>query len=169
MSQREAKSDRALRGMAKIARRLDPASTDNWLPPKPPHMHWSTYNRLVDKYNDYNARWARMALRCLGIRVSTPPQRLGASANLRRLRNRNRFQPKMPVPTAFAEKCRFRRLRRIANILRVSGARPASTDNWLPPKPPHMHWSTYNRLVDKYNDYNARWARMALRCLGIRV
>jgi hypothetical protein len=58
---------RALRGMQKIARRLDPEADDIWLPPKPPHMHWSTYNRLVDKYNDYDAKWAR-ALRRFGIR-----------------------------------------------------------------------------------------------------
>jgi hypothetical protein len=64
-SQVEAKADRALRGMQKIARRLDPEADDIWMPPKPPRMHWRTYGRLVDKYNRYDARWARMALRCL--------------------------------------------------------------------------------------------------------
>jgi hypothetical protein len=59
---------RAIRGMQKIARRLDPAADDIGMPSKPPHMHWSTYNRLVDKYNDYDARWASVVLRRLGIR-----------------------------------------------------------------------------------------------------
>jgi hypothetical protein len=66
-TQLETMNARALRGMQKIARRLDPEADDIWLPPKPPHMHWSTYNRLVDKYNDYDAKWAR-ALRRFGIR-----------------------------------------------------------------------------------------------------
>jgi hypothetical protein len=66
-SQVEAQADRALRGMQKIARRLDPEADDIWMPPKPPRMHWRTYDRLVDKYKTYDTRWARMALRCLRL------------------------------------------------------------------------------------------------------
>jgi hypothetical protein len=67
-TQLETMDARAIRGMQKIARRLDPAADDIGMPSKPPHMHWSTYNRLVDKYNDYDARWASVVLRRLGIR-----------------------------------------------------------------------------------------------------
>jgi hypothetical protein len=47
--------NRAHRGKAKIKERLigdcDPEEWD--LPPKPKWMRWSTYNRLVDRYDEY--------------------------------------------------------------------------------------------------------------------
>jgi hypothetical protein len=47
--------NRAHIGQAKIKSRLiaDP-DPDNWnLPPKPKGMHWSTYNRYVERYDAY--------------------------------------------------------------------------------------------------------------------
>ena len=58
---------RALRGMQKIARRLDPAGDDIWLPEKPKHLHWATYERLVERYGDYDAKWTSIAFRRLKI------------------------------------------------------------------------------------------------------
>src|SRR5215467_7573713 len=51
-SQRETEEDRATRAMMKIVRRLNPDDPDpcNDLPPKPPRMHWATYDRLVERY-----------------------------------------------------------------------------------------------------------------------
>jgi hypothetical protein len=57
-SQVESRSDRAIRGITRIVNRLDPEATCNDLPPKPKGMHWNTYNRLADKYQDYDNRWA---------------------------------------------------------------------------------------------------------------
>jgi hypothetical protein len=39
-------------------KRLDPEATCNDLPPKPNGKHWSTYDRLADKYQEYDNRWA---------------------------------------------------------------------------------------------------------------
>jgi len=58
-SQRETKEDRAMRAMLKIVRRLNPDDPDpcNDLPEKPLGMHWSTYDRLVDRFEGYNEQW----------------------------------------------------------------------------------------------------------------
>jgi hypothetical protein len=47
--------NRAHRGKAKIrARLIGDCDPDEWdLPPKPKWMRWSTYNRLVDRYDAY--------------------------------------------------------------------------------------------------------------------
>jgi hypothetical protein len=47
--------NRAHRGKAKIKKRLiGDCDPDEWdLPPKPKWMRWSTYNRLVDRYDAY--------------------------------------------------------------------------------------------------------------------
>jgi hypothetical protein len=53
------RDDRAHRGKAKIKSRLcsmgrfDP---DEWdFPPKPKWMRWSTYNRIEEKFNEYES------------------------------------------------------------------------------------------------------------------
>jgi hypothetical protein len=48
--------NRAHRGQAKIKQRLiGTCDPDEWdLPPKPKWMHWSTYNRLVDRFDSYD-------------------------------------------------------------------------------------------------------------------
>jgi hypothetical protein len=66
-TQLETMDARALRGMQKIARRLDPEGDDIRLPDKPKHMHWSMYERLAERYGVYDAKWARVAFRFLGI------------------------------------------------------------------------------------------------------
>jgi hypothetical protein len=68
-TQLETKDARALRGMQKIARRLDPEADDIWLPDKPKRMHLATYERLVERYGVYDAKWASVALRRLGILI----------------------------------------------------------------------------------------------------
>ena len=47
--------NRAHRGKAKIKRRLiGDCDPDHWeLPPKPKGMRWSTYNRLVERFDTY--------------------------------------------------------------------------------------------------------------------
>ena len=55
--------------MFKIVRRLDPKEQINELPPKPKGMHWSTYNRLVDRYERHSARWNAEAIRRFGGHV----------------------------------------------------------------------------------------------------
>jgi hypothetical protein len=63
LSQRETRSGRANLGMMKIVKRLDPEATCNALPPKPKGMHWSTYDRLAERYDAYDAMWG-MAVLC---------------------------------------------------------------------------------------------------------
>src|SRR5262245_12685396 len=65
-TQIEGRDARELRGMQKIARRLDPESDDIWLPDKPPRMHWRTYDRWVERYEAYDVKWATSALRRIG-------------------------------------------------------------------------------------------------------
>jgi hypothetical protein len=54
--------------MMKIVKRLDPEATCNELPSKPKGMHWSTYERLADRYEAYDAMWAMAVMRRFGIR-----------------------------------------------------------------------------------------------------
>ena len=63
LSQRETRSGRANLGMMKVVKRLDPEATCNALPPKPKCMHWSTYDRLAERYDTYDAMWG-MAVLC---------------------------------------------------------------------------------------------------------
>ena len=68
-SQSETKADRATRAMFKIVKRLDPEEECNDLPFKPKGMHWSTYNRLADRYEYYDTQWALAAMRRFGIKL----------------------------------------------------------------------------------------------------
>jgi hypothetical protein len=68
-SQVESRSSRAIRGMTRIVKRLDPEATCNDLPSKPKGMHWKTYNRLADRYDEYDNRWAIGVMRRLRIRL----------------------------------------------------------------------------------------------------
>jgi len=67
-SQSEGIADRANRGMFKIVKKLDPDQRFNDLPPRPKHMRWETYKRLVERYERYDEQWAVEALRRFGIR-----------------------------------------------------------------------------------------------------
>ena len=49
--------------MMKIVKRLDPEATCNVLPSKPKGMHWSTYDRLTERYEAYDAMWALAIMR----------------------------------------------------------------------------------------------------------
>jgi hypothetical protein len=44
--------------MTKIARRLDPDCESIDLPPKPKGLHWPTYERLANRYQTHDDRWA---------------------------------------------------------------------------------------------------------------
>ena len=70
LSQRETEEDRATRAMLKIVKRLNPDDPDpcNDLPEKPNGMHWSTYDRLVERYEGYSEQWGLAILRRLGRR-----------------------------------------------------------------------------------------------------
>jgi len=70
LSQRETKEDRATRAMLKIVRRLNPDDPEpcNSLPEKPPHMHWRTYERLVERYEAHSEKWGLAIMRRLGRR-----------------------------------------------------------------------------------------------------
>jgi hypothetical protein len=70
LSQRETKEDRATRQMLKIVKRLNPDDPDpcNDLPEKPKGMHWSTYDRMVERYEGYSEKWGLAILRRLGRR-----------------------------------------------------------------------------------------------------
>lgn len=57
-SQRETRSARALRGMTKIIKRLDPDAESNDLPDKPEGMQWATYERLTERYDRLDEVWA---------------------------------------------------------------------------------------------------------------
>ena len=65
-SQAETRADRATRAMFKIVQRLDPAQDFNELPPKPNGMHWSTYNRLAERYEKHDRQWTVEAIRRFG-------------------------------------------------------------------------------------------------------
>ena len=56
--------------MLKIVKRLNPDDPDpsNDLPEKPLHMHWQTYDRLVERYQRYDEQWGLAILRRLGRR-----------------------------------------------------------------------------------------------------
>ena len=69
MSQRETRSGRANLGMMKIVKRLDPEATCNELPPKPRGMHWSTYDRLKERYDTYDAMWSMAVMGWLRSRL----------------------------------------------------------------------------------------------------
>jgi hypothetical protein len=69
LSQRETRTGRANLGMMKIVKRLDPKATCNALPSKPNGMHWSTYDRLAERYDTYDAMWSMAVMRRLGIRL----------------------------------------------------------------------------------------------------
>jgi hypothetical protein len=49
----------------RIARRLDPTARYNDLPPKPPGMHWRTYERLAERYGALGEAWAEGSMRGL--------------------------------------------------------------------------------------------------------
>jgi len=51
-----------------IVRRLDPEAQCNDLPPKPRRMHWTTYQRLLDRYDAYDDQWAIEAIKRFGMR-----------------------------------------------------------------------------------------------------
>jgi hypothetical protein len=53
-------------GILKIVRRLDPSAEVNDLPPKPKGMHWSTYDRLVERYQAYSDIWNLEIMRRFG-------------------------------------------------------------------------------------------------------
>jgi hypothetical protein len=69
LSQRETRTGRANLGMMKIVKRVDPEATCNALPPKPKGMHWSTYDRLSERYDTYDTMWSMAVMRRLGIRL----------------------------------------------------------------------------------------------------
>ena len=54
--------------MMKIVKRLEPDATCNELPPKPKGMHWSTYDRLAERYDIYDSMWSMAVMRWLGNR-----------------------------------------------------------------------------------------------------
>jgi hypothetical protein len=68
MSQRETRSGRANLGMMKIVKHLDPEVTCNELPPKP-IMHWSTYDRLAERYDTYDTMWGMAVMRQFHLRL----------------------------------------------------------------------------------------------------
>jgi hypothetical protein len=68
LSQRETPSGRANLGMLKVAKRLDPEARGNALPFKPKGMHWSTYERLSERYDAYSTMWAMSVMRYFRIR-----------------------------------------------------------------------------------------------------
>jgi hypothetical protein len=53
----ETTSGRAVRGMLKIVKLLDPEECCNTLPPRPKGMHWKTYERLIEQYARYQKLW----------------------------------------------------------------------------------------------------------------
>jgi hypothetical protein len=57
-SQFQGASDRAYLGKERIkARLIDDLDPDEWdLPPKPKWMRWATYNRFVERFDDYEER-----------------------------------------------------------------------------------------------------------------
>ena len=71
-SQQETAQDRLYRKVRKIRDRLGASHNlmeSLWPWNKPKGMHWSTYDRLADRYNAYDNIWALGAMRLLGIRV----------------------------------------------------------------------------------------------------
>ena len=60
----------AKRAMLKIVRRLNPDDPDpcNDVPEKPKGMHWSTYDRLVERYEAYSDQWGLEIMRRFGRR-----------------------------------------------------------------------------------------------------
>src|SRR5262245_40321657 len=69
LSQRESRCGRANLGMMKIVKRLDPEATCTALPPKPKGMHWSTYERLCERYDTYDMMWSMAVMRRFGFRL----------------------------------------------------------------------------------------------------
>ena len=69
LSQKETRSGRANLGMMKIVKRLDPEANCNALPAKPKSMHWSTYNRLAERYDTHDTMWSMAVMEWLGIRL----------------------------------------------------------------------------------------------------
>ena len=65
---KETKEDGATRATLKVVRRLKPDDPDpcNDLPEKPKGMHWTTYDRLVERYEGYSEQWGLAILRRLG-------------------------------------------------------------------------------------------------------
>jgi len=49
-------------------KRIDPKAACNALPPKPKGMHWSTYDRLAERYDIYDSMWSMAVMRWLGNR-----------------------------------------------------------------------------------------------------
>ena len=70
LSQRETRSGRANNnlGVMRIVERIDPKAACNALPPKPKGMHWSTYDRLAERYDIYDSMWSMAVMRWLGNR-----------------------------------------------------------------------------------------------------
>lgn len=51
-----------------LVKRLDLEATCNELRPKPKDMHWSTYERLAERYDTYDTMWAMAVMRRFRIR-----------------------------------------------------------------------------------------------------
>ena len=68
-SQSETRADRAIRGMLKIVKRLDPKEQRNDLPWKPKRMHWRTYIRLAERHAQYGSQWASEVVRRFGAKL----------------------------------------------------------------------------------------------------
>jgi hypothetical protein len=67
-SQAEDPTSRANRAMCKIAKRIDPRCNMGDLPPKPPGMHWTTYDRLAERYDAQSEKWAILVMRRFRLR-----------------------------------------------------------------------------------------------------
>lgn len=66
-SQWEDMSDRALRGMHKIEKRLCGDILGGEMPPTSKWMRWRTYDRLASRHELYDVRWALITCRRMGI------------------------------------------------------------------------------------------------------
>jgi hypothetical protein len=53
--------------MFKLIKRLDPEAEFNDLPPKPKAMHWRTYDRLAERYEEHEASWNLEPMHRFGI------------------------------------------------------------------------------------------------------
>jgi len=68
--------------------------------------------------------------------------------------------PRVLTPVAFAQ---------VGKETKEDGAmKPDDPDpcNDLPEKPKGMHWTTYDRLVERYEGYSEQWGLAILRRLG---
>jgi hypothetical protein len=70
-SQFQCASDRAYLGKERIkARLIGNLDPDEWhLPPKPKWMRWATYNRYVERFDDYEDKLERACIASVGKRL----------------------------------------------------------------------------------------------------